>query len=234
MTAPVAVVPARGGSKRIPKKNLQPFLGVPLVQRVVRTLVASGLFERVIVTTDDPEIADLSSRVGGWVPQLRDASLADDFTPTAPVILDAIRWIHSEGVEAQTEIFVAYPTSLFLRSELLISMADRYRQGDVEFVFIATELGVPIGRTWIESDELWTPFDRSTFFERSQDLPRAYADSGQGYWSNRTAWEKLAREEIPSSAAVVVPRWQAVDIDVLEDFRFAEVAFSAMDRHGSR
>ena len=223
----VAVIPARGGSKRIPRKNLLHFLGVPLVQRVTQTLVESRLFERVVVSTDDSEIAELATRSGAWVPQLRDSSLADDFTPTAPVVLDAIGWFSSDtGVEPR-EVLVAYPTSLFLRGDMLLRLANRFRQGDLEHVFIATEIGVPIGRTWTEADEAWVPFDQSTFFDRSQDLPKAFADSGQGYWSSPQAWEKLARQEIPRSGAVVVNRWEAVDIDDPEDLELAEVVWKA-------
>lgn len=230
MKGTIAIIPARGGSKRIPRKNLFPFLGVPLVQRVTQTLAESNLFERIVVSTDDDEIAELATRSGAWVPRLRDSSLADDFTPTAPVVLDAIGWAASECGEAPREVFVTYPTSIFLRSELLLRLANRFRDGDAEHVFVATELGVPIGRTWRETEESWIPFDRSAFFARSQDLPKAFADCGQGYWSSPQAWEKLSRLEIPKSEAVVVNRWEAIDIDSVDDLRLAEIAFRYLNR----
>jgi len=224
---PIAVVPARIGSKRIPKKNLAPFLGVPLVQRVVTVLVDSGLFERVVVSTDSSEIAALAESTGAWVPRLRRAELADDFTPTAPVVLDAIGWVEADIGLEPSSVMVAYPTSVFLNTSLLLNLNQRFIVGDVEHVFLASDIGVPLGRTWVVDGATWEPYDTSTFFHRSQDLPRAYADTGQGYWSSPVAWRKLSSNEIPKSGAVLVDRWEAIDIDAPEDLRLAELVWRA-------
>ena len=222
----IAIVPARGGSKRIPRKNLVPFMGVPMIERVVRMLVESVLVDRVVVSTDDPEIAVVARSSGAVVPKLRAKDLSDDFTMTAPVVLDALDWPDTSFGPAD-EVLVAYPTSIFLDDSLISKLLSRFRVNDVEHVFVAVGLGCPVGRSWSRKDEVWTVYNPSTFFERSQDLPEAFCDSGQGYLSRRSAWEKMASGVVPTSAAVVVDRWAAVDIDTESDFKLAEAVYRA-------
>jgi len=222
----IAIVPARGGSKRLPRKNLLPFAGVPLIERVVRTLSGCSLVSKVIVSTDDLEIADLAQSAGGLVPQLRSTDLSDDFTATAPVVLDALGWLDSTPKDEDL-VLVAYPTSVFLDGTLIDRLVDRIAHQDVEHVFVAVELGCPIGRSWSRQGEIWRAFDPIEYFARSQDLPEAFSDAGQGYVSRKSAWQKLAQGVIPSSAAVVVDRWEAIDIDTESDFKLAETIFRA-------
>lgn len=224
---PIAIVPARGGSKRIPRKNLQHFCGVPFVQRLVELLARCGVFERVLVSTDDIEIADAAERAGGWVPQLRDPSLAGDYVSTSSVVLDAMGWFRAAGTSEFDEVFVAYPTSVFLKENHILALAERFRSDDVEHVFLAAEIGVSVARSWVQRGSHWEPFDSDSYFRRSQDLPKSYADTGQGYWSTPMAWKKLAQNEIPKSGAVVVDRWEAIDIDTPEDLRLAELVWRA-------
>ena len=180
----LAVIPARGGSKRIPRKNIRPFHGVPLIVRPIETALASGLFRDVIVSTDDDEIATVAEQAGASVPFRRAASLSDDVTPLQPVVADAVvRYGELTGAEV-THVCLVYPAAVFTLMEDLqagLERLVRLRVGSL--VFSACSYPAPIQRSWREDDDgcaemIW-PEHRLT---RSQDLPEAFYDCGQFAW----------------------------------------------------
>jgi N-acylneuraminate cytidylyltransferase len=225
----VAVIPARGGSKRIVRKNLRDFLGVPLIARTIRTVLASDLFERVVVSTDDDEIAQVSRAAGAEVPFTRPAELATDEAPTAPVIVHALEQIEAIHAMAVDFVCVVYPAAVLLAPDDLVQAAALLTAADVDAVISTLEFPSAIERAlrvdlggFIEME--WPQHK----FTRSQELPTHLYDAGQFYWTRPTYWsDQIAGR--PDSQQRVVPyrmhRWQAVDIDTEDDWTFAEKLF---------
>jgi N-acylneuraminate cytidylyltransferase len=224
----LAVIPARGGSKRIPRKNIREFCGKPIIAWSIEAALDSGCFDRVLVSTDDPEIAMVARAHGVETPFVRPPELADDHTPTAPVVAHAIAWLeeHDNAVQAACCI---YATAPFCRAEDLQQGLRLLEEGGVDFVFPAASYGFPIQRairiTAAGSVEMIQPEHAAT---RSQDLEPAFHDAGQWYWGTRDAW--LAGRPIFSSAsrAVVLPASRVQDIDTAEDWERAELMFRAL------
>ncbi|KJZ45160.1 pseudaminic acid cytidylyltransferase [Pseudomonas fluorescens] len=225
----VAIIPARGGSKRIPRKNLKPFDGVPMIVRSIRTALDCGLFDQVVVSTDDQEIADVARAHGAQVPFVRPVELADDFTGTAAVIVHAL---------SQLPIF-DYVCCIYATAPLL--QARYLRQGhellvqhpEKSFAFSVAGFGFPVQRalTLDEQGALTSlyPEFRNT---RSQDLPEAYQDAGQFYWGRTEAWLRGDVLFSPASLPVILPRHLVQDIDTLEDWKRAEYLYAALKAGG--
>ena len=229
LTGPtVAVIPARGGSKRIPRKNLRPFLGVPLIARVLEVAHASGLFDRVVVSTDDDDVAALAVDSGAEVPFRRPAGLSDDRTGTRPVIQHAIRQLETALAAPLGLVCSLYPTAVFATAEDLTRARDLLLESSAAFVFTAATFPSPIQRALRRlpdgSCEMLWPEHRST---RSQDLEEAYHDAGQFYWGTRDAWLSDIPTFGPHSRLLVLPRWRVQDIDTPEDWQRAELMMQA-------
>ena len=224
----VAIVPARGGSKRIPRKNVRPFLGVPLLVRTLRTLLGSELFDHVVVSTDDAEIAEVARAAGADVPFTRPAALSDDHTPTAPVVSHAVHELERRlGIELDL-LCVVYPAAVFTTITDLRTALRALTTTGADVVFSAGTFSAPIQRAWTVEDGsasmIW-PEHRLT---RSQDLEPAYFDAGQFYWSRRRYWlDQADPSAIATSRATlhVMDRWRVQDIDTPEDWLHAERLF---------
>ena len=223
----LAVIPARGGSKRIPRKNIRPFLGVPLLQRTVTQLSEARLFDRIVVSTDDDEIAAVASAAGAEVPFRRPAELSEDSTPTLPVIEHAIREL--DGTAAA--VCCVYPAAvLALPADLARGLAVLKETG-ADYVFPATAFPYPIQRALRNG-----PGGRCVMFwpehleTRSQDLEPAFHDAGQFYWGRREAW--LQRRPLFGAASrmLIVASHRVQDIDTLDDWRRAELIFELLKR----
>jgi len=219
---PMAIIPARGGSKRIPRKNARPFLGEPLIQRTVRCVVDSGVFERVVVSTDDDGIARLAEEAGAEVPFMRPATLADDYTPTAPVVLHAL-----EEIEARSGLILAsacavYATAALMTTDDLRSAAERFADSGADVLFAAAGHPAPVERSWTVSVEgrasMRWPEHRLT---RTQDLPESFYDVGWFYFGSRRYWELGGAVE-DRVALHLIDRTRAIDIDTEDDWRLAE------------
>ncbi|WP_448679752.1 pseudaminic acid cytidylyltransferase [Pseudomonas nicosulfuronedens] len=224
----LAVIPARGGSKRIPGKNIKPFCGQPMIARSIEAAHESGCFDRIVVSTDDPRIADIAEQFGATVPFQRPAVLSDDHTGTIPVIQHAINW-HKDQGHVIRQVCCIYATAPFLQPEYLRkgqAMLDSQR---VDYVFAATSYAFPIQRAIrLTANGRVGMFNPEHFATRSQDLEEAYHDAGQFYWGRPEAW--LAGNIIfgNASAAVLLPRHRVQDIDTEEDWQRAEWMFKAM------
>ncbi len=221
--ASLCVIPARGASKRIPRKNLRPFAGVPLVARTIATVLESGVADRVVVSTDDPEIADVSRAAGADVPFLRPAELADDHTPTIPVVADAInRLAELDGREYDTT-WVVYPTAALLRPADLVDAREAFGGSAAEVAMSVVESPGPIERVWRrgtgDRGRMVTPDHART---RTQDLPAAWFDAGQFYVGSTGFWLEAGHLDEAEPLLLPLPRWRAVDIDTEEDWALAE------------
>ncbi len=219
----IAVIPARGGSKRILRKNIKIFYGKPMLAWPILTALSSGLFARVIVSTDDEKIAEVAREWGAEVPFLRPAELADDHTGTTEVIAHATAWVMDNftGVEA---VCCIYATSPFINADDLLRGRNALDSGEWAYSFTVTDYPSPIFRSFKETAdggvEMFFPKHFST---RSQDLPAALHDAGQFYWGRPEAWLREKKVFASHSKPIKIPRWRVVDIDTEEDWRHAEL-----------
>jgi N-acylneuraminate cytidylyltransferase len=227
----LAVIPARGGSKRIPRKNVRPFCGRPMIAWPIAAAQASGCFDRIVVSTDDHEIAQTARDAGAEVPFVRPPELADDHTPTIPVIAHAIEQLRAAG-ERPTSVCCIYATSAFVQPQDLQAGLERLESEPCDYAFSVTSFAAPIQRAFrIAGDGRVEMFHPELFSIRSQDLEPAYHDAAQFYWGRADAWLSgrpiFSREAVP----IVLPRHRVQDIDSPEDWATAEWMFNALHRH---
>jgi N-acylneuraminate cytidylyltransferase len=229
----VAVIPARGGSKRIPRKNIRPFAGKPMIAHSIGCALRSGLFDRVIVSTDDDEIADIARRFGAEAPFRRPAELSGDHAGTAEVVAHAVRWLRNDGSEVTVACCI-YPAAPFIREGDLAAALAKLEGGGWQFVFSATTCGFPIFRSFhMNAEEGVEMFYPEHFSTRSQDLPEALHDAGQFYWGRPEAWLNTERFFDKHSTVLTIPRWRVQDIDTLEDWGRAETMLRLLQRAGA-
>lgn len=222
----VAIIPARGGSKRIPRKNLKPFAGKPMIAYAIGIAQTSGLFDHIVVSTDDKDIAQAATRCGAEVPFLRPAELASDDTPTIPVIVHAIGACQELGWDVE-KVCCIYPTSPFMKSSDLESAMHLLEKNGTNYVFPVTAYPSAIQRALRQlPDGLMEPFYREYAMTRTQDLEPAYYDAGQFYWGLAKTWltEKTIHRH---GAGMIIPGWRVVDIDTEEDWQRAELMYKA-------
>ncbi len=225
----IAVIPARGGSKRIPKKNIKPFCGKPMIAWSIEATLISGCFDRIIVSTDDQEIADVALHYGAEVPFLRPKDLSDDHTGTTPVIRHATEWVSKNGTPA-THVCCIYATAPFIRPIDIQDGLTALKTAACDYAFSVTSYAFPIQRAVkITPENRVEMFEPAHFQTRSQDLEEAYHDAAQFYWGTADAW--LAERPIfgAKSVPVILPRHRVQDIDTPEDWTTAEFMFKAMD-----
>lgn len=224
----LAVIPARGGSKRIPRKNIKPFCGKPMIAWSIEAAMQSGCFDEVIVSTDDAEIADVARQWGAGVPFMRPAELADDHAGTIPVIRHAIEWSR-EGGKQPSQVCCIYATAPFVQVDDLRRGLDLLLANDCSYAFSVTSYPFPIQRAIrITAQGRVEMFHPEHFNTRSQDLEEAWHDAGQFYWGRAQAWLENPVFFSPLSIPVRLPRYRVQDIDTPEDWLRAEWMFKAM------
>jgi len=221
----LCVIPARGGSKRIPKKNIRLFLGRPIIAYSIEAALASNLFDRVIVSTDSQEIAEVALRAGATVPFLRDADLADDFTSTHDVVKDVSERVHSDDPSLEY-ICCLYATAPLITVQALRQGFTELSANNASMAFSVTAFDFPILRSLkIEEDGsaqmFWPEYERS----RSQDLPKAYHDAGQFYWYRFTNLQSDQRITLNGARPIILPNALVQDIDTEEDWNLAEYKY---------
>lgn len=224
----VAVIPARGGSKRIPRKNIKLFHGKPMIAWSIEAALSSGMFEQVVVSTDDAEIATVARQWGAEVPFLRPESLADDYTGTTEVVAHATKWVLGQGWQPEA-VCCIYATAPFVMVKDLQKGWEALHGGQWEYAFTATDFAAPIFRAFQQTEEGGLEmFFPEHFSTRSQDLPTALHDAGQFYWGRPGAWLNDLRIFDKHSIPVVIPRWRVQDIDTQEDWYRAELMHQAL------
>lgn len=225
----LAVIPARGGSKRIPRKNIRLFGGKPMIAWPLEAALQSGCFDHVIVSTDDTEIAEVARMHGAEVPFMRPAELSDDHTATIPVISHAIEWFREKG-DTPAQVCCIYATAPFVRAEDIQQGLRVLEQTRSDYAFSVTSYAFPIQRAIrITPQGRVEMFQPEHFNTRSQDLEEAFHDAGQFYWGSATAWLTGKPIFSPDAAPVILPRHRVQDIDTLEDWARAEWMFRAMN-----
>ena len=224
----IAVIPARGGSKRIPRKNIKLFAGKPMIEHSIQVAIESKVFDKIIVSTDDHEIAEVAKSCGAEVPFFRPEKLSDDYATTTEVISHAIEYFKGNGLQLKA-VCCIYATAPFIQVEDLKKAESIFRTGNWQYVFSATSFGFPIFRSIKKNEngsvEMFYP---EYFNTRSQDLPEAYHDAGQFYWGKPEAWLEGKRIFDTWSTIVQLPRWRVQDIDTMEDWERAEKLYRIM------
>ncbi len=217
----IAIIPARGGSKRIPRKNIREFCGKPMLAWPIEVAESSGLFDQIVVSTDDEDIADVARSVGAGILERPD-SLAGDHIPTQPVIAHAIEVFAAKG-STPTAVCCLYATAPFVMAEDLVVGRRHLDDPAVTYAFAATAYDFPIQRAFY-LDDAGRPhmFQPEHALTRSQDLPQAYHDAGQFYWARPTTWVAGGAIFGPDACPVLLPPDRVQDIDTESDWRRAE------------
>jgi len=224
----VAIIPARGGSKRIPHKNIRDFCGKPMLAWSILAAQESGCIDRVIVSTDDPAIADVAQQYGADVPFMRPANLADDYTGTTPVVQDAVCRLIANG-EKIDETCCLYATAPFVTGAYLCQGLEQLLAAKAEYAFSVTTYAFPIERALkLTADKRIAMRHPEHAETRSQDLEEAFHDAGQFYWGTRNAWLEAKAIFADHSVPVILPRYRVQDIDTLEDWERAVYMFEAL------
>lgn len=217
-----AVIPARGGSKRIPRKNIKPFAGRPIIEWSIAAAIDSDCFDQVIVSTDDEEIAAVARAAGAETPFVRPPELSDDHAGTIAVMRHAVDWQAARGAEA-AEVCCVYATAPFLRAADLRDGLERLQHGCAEFVFSVTRYPFPIQRAIrLDGEGRVSMLHPELFAVRSQDLEPCFHDAAQFYWGTAAAWRHATTIFGPASVGLELPAHRVQDIDTTDDWLRAE------------
>lgn len=229
MSTAVAIITARGGSKRIPRKNIRDFQGQPIIAYSIAAARAARCFSEVMVSTDDPEIAEIALRYGALVPFMRSAQRSNDTATTAEVILEVLQEYRSRGQVFDFACCI-YPTAPFVTAQKLDSSMELLRHPGTDAVVPVVRFGYPILRALkIEDDTLKMVWPEN-MNARSQDLPPAYHDAGQFYWLRVGAFEKHRKLFPENTKPLVVSELEVQDIDTEADWKIAEIKYQLMKR----
>ena len=220
----LAVIPARGGSKRIPRKNIKEFHGQPMIAWSIQAALNSGCIDEVWVSTDDDEIAAIAQSYGAKIPFIRPANLSDDFATTADVMQHAVQAYQTQYQQLPNYVCCLYATAPFVQQQDLLKGFELIQTKSLNYVFSATSYPFPIQRAIkLDKDGAVNMFSPEHFNTRSQDLEEAWHDAGQFYWGRSEAWLSKARIFSPQSSTVALPRFRVQDIDTSEDWQRAEL-----------
>lgn len=224
----ICVIPARGGSKRIPRKNIRLFSGRPMIYWPIRAAKLSGCFDYIMVSTDDDEIAETAKECGADVPFKRPVEIADDRSGTLDVLKHAVQWADEHLNTPINEVCCLYATAAFVTpADLRAGLCSLESNGESDHVvFTASEYPTPIERAFKCQESravMVSPWNAQT---RTQDLEKSYYDCGQFYWARSRRW--LSSTSLFTDCSFIeIPRWRAHDIDEESDWQFAEMIYQA-------
>ena len=230
MSSCICIIPARGGSKRIPRKNIVDFWGKPLIAHSIENALNSGIFDEVIVSTDDEEIASVAKAYKASVPFMRPKELSDDYSSSSEAIRHAIKELMQKGCEF-TSVCCIYATAPLIDSEILRQAFVEFKKNECEFVFGACVFEYPIQRAFaLDEQKRVSMFDESKYSARSQDLTPAFHDAGAFYFGKTSAWLEGKMAFKPSSKAFLFPKNLVCDIDTPQDLEFAKILFEIKEK----
>ena len=222
----LCIIPARGGSKRIPRKNIKEFLGKPIIAYSIETAIETGLFDEVMVSTDDVEIAEVAQKYGAKVPFMRSAEAASDFASTADVLKEVIANYKELGKEFDN-FCCFYATAPLVQSKDVTSAFERLQQSNFSCVYPVVQFSYPIWRCLDIAEDgtmkrHWPEYENS----RSQDLTKEYHDTGTFYWYKTKEW--LAGSV--KIGGIIVDETSIQDIDTETDWNLAEMKYKLLNR----
>lgn len=228
----ICIIPARGGSKRIPRKNIKDFWGKPMIAYSIKAALKSGCFDRVIVSTDDLEIAQVAKTFGAEVPFMRPDELANDYAGTLSVIKHAIEWFE-EHESKPSEICCLYATAPFVQASSIKQAYKQLQTTQADYCFSVTSFAFPIQRAIkITQQQRIEMFFPEYFNTRSQNLEEAYHDAGQFYWGKAEAFKQLKPIFSEHASPFILPRHLVQDIDTQEDWLRAEMMYQVLHKSG--
>lgn len=228
----ICIIPARGGSKRIPRKNIKDFLGKPIIAYSIEAALASGIFDEVMVSTDDEEIAEVARRYGAAVPFMRSAHTASDFATTADVINEVLDTYSTQGKEFDT-VCCIYATAPFVTPARLRDAMDILDDGEFDSAFTCTAFSYPVLRGLVIDDHgrlamKWPEYAKS----RSQDLQTIYHDAGQFYIAKTKYFRSINRFWGSNTAPIVLSELEVQDLDTPTDWTLAELKYRMIPHVG--
>ena len=225
----IAIIPARGGSKRIPRKNIKEFHGKPMIAYSIEAAINSLCFDKIIVSTDDAEIAEVAIKHGAEVPFMRPADISDDYATTLDVIKHAVEFTESQNWDVKN-VCCIYATAPFLIPEFIKKGFRELISANIDYAFSATTFPFPIQRALrLNDDQCVEMLQPEHFNTRSQDLEEAYHDAGQFYWGIAEAFIKKKAIFGSNSKAILLPRKRVQDIDTPEDWDLAEALYRVVE-----
>ncbi len=221
----IAIIPARGGSKRIHKKNIKIFHGKPIISYSINAAKESKLFDKIICSTDDEEIAKIAIENGAECPFLRPSELSEDHSSTFDAINHSIDYFINQKKE-YSFVCCIYPTAPFINKTKIIEGYDKIKNEDWEFVFSASKNPISIFRAFEKkSNNSIQMLNSDYYFKRTQDLPSTYYDAGQFYWGKRESWKNKINIFDKYSTIIEIPYYESIDIDTIEDWKAAELFY---------
>jgi len=225
----LCIIPARGGSKRIQKKNIKNFLGKPIIAYAIEAALKSSLFDEVMVSTDDKSIAKIAEEYGAKVPFLRSDKNANDYATTVDVINEVLTQYKSEDKEFKQACCI-YPTAVFVTDKLLNTAFEMLNGNNFDTVFPVLEFSFPIQRA-VKKDATnkITLFQPEHLNSRSQDLEKAYHDAGQFYWFKTAVLQEKGKLWTDNTGVIVIKESEGQDIDTLEDWKLAEIKYKLLN-----
>ena len=228
----LCVIPARGGSKRILRKNIKFFCGQAMIGYSIKAARDSQCFDQIIVSTDDAEIAEIAKSFGASVPFMRPDKLANDYAGTIPVIKHAIEWFDDQG-QSPSEVCCLYATAPFVQADAIRKAYKQMEQEQAEYCFTVTSFAFPIQRaikvTAKNRIEMFYPEHLEI---RSQDLEESYHDAGQFYWGKAAAFKEQKSLFSKDASPYMLPRHLVQDIDTPEDWKRAELMYQILKQNG--
>lgn len=226
MKKSIAIITARGGSKRIPRKNIKPFFGKPIIAYSIEAALQSGVFDEVMVSTDDPEIAAVARNFGATVPVMRSEKNSDDTSTTVDVLMEVLDWYESQGQFFESACCL-YPTAPFVTSDRLQQAKELLYNSGADTVLPITAFSFPVLKSFKKSadDKVSFMWDEYRNFH-SQDLPKAFHDSGQFYFFKTAAFREQRKLFTENTVGLEIPETEVQDINDELDWKLAEIKFS--------
>ena len=225
----IAIIPARGGSRRIINKNIKKFCGKPIIAYSIETAKKSKLFDRIIISTDSKKIAKIAKQYGGEVPFIRPKSLSGDYTGTAEVTAHAVNLIKEKYNTNIKVVCCIYAIAPFIQVKDLHKAWKLFKFGKWNFVFAATSYSYPVFRSFQKKENGGLkPLYPNHLKKRSQDLNIVLHDAGQFYWATPNNWIKKKLSFNHQSTVIELPNWRVQDIDTLEDWKRAELKYKIL------
>jgi len=230
----LAIITARGGSKRIPRKNIRDFCGKPIMAYSIRAAIEADCFDEVMVSTDDNEIAEVARKWGASVPFMRSARTATDHATTAEVLLEVLHAYQQRSLNIDLACCL-YPTAPFVTpANLQAALSLLLKHQEIKGVIPVTRFSYPIQRALRMQDGMIALFQPEHLLTRSQDLEPAYHDAGQFYWFRVAAFLQTQNLMGPGTAGMVLPEWQVQDIDNDDDWILAEMKYSLIQERADK
>ena len=221
----ICIIPARGGSKRIPRKNIKLFLGQPIIAYSITAALESNLFDEVMVSTDSKEVAEIADRYGAKIPFFRSKKNSTDIASTIDVIIEVLEFYSKKGLNFEYGCCL-YPTAPFTKKDLLVETYNSLIKENCNVVFPVVAYSHPVQRAFkIENDNRISLLDKKYQFTRTQDLETIYHDSGQFYWFNtkKLLFDKNFFND--NTVGYKIPEYEAQDIDNICDWKIAELKY---------